>query len=613
MRRRGLFNASCAGEAYSISAHGTLAGIIDVMSADSAPAALPPSTRHQVTPRKRGVAAVHASATAAVALSFVSIMAWVTSGRIDSLWPTRHLLEARAWQFVGSIVPALDAADDGRPPGTITGKVTWRITDPATPTPAPLIVALTPTPPLRGSALAPTPVPAPPVESAAGQVPRAPHPRDVPVSGALVMVVDADGNAVEARTDAAGEYTLGGLYPGRYRVVAAAPGFAPVVVDRLPDASLIGQVASWVRPGIVVLSNAEATVPIRIDRPSPPPLGAFARDVEAPPPSRLQDEGDLVACGAHGEPPEIPAVPMAQRLPVALTGSLADAPIASLRRYVPLPDVRDGDPATASTGDLRSAANTEPTHTQERARAPRRAVVAVVPVGSEEDGCAAITLASRGIEVIVAGIAPDGRAERQVLATRTLLASMRRDGAESEAHGPVIVGAGFATAIVMRAVADEAADIPMDWAGVAVSGRASPGSIEASRLEHRRAMVASRIGGVVLIAPVIDLFAVRRGAPTIGLPGWLAEAVTALGPADREVGRYVRFSARFAVDVALPPVLVVRRGPPTAPFDGAVDAWAREAQRVGVGVHVMADDSASALIDRVAAMTTERAGAGNTP
>ena len=89
--------------------------------------------------------------------------------------------------------------------------------------------------------------------------------------------------------------------------------------------------------------------------------------------------------------------------------------------------------------------------------------------------------------------------------------------------------------------------------------------------------------------------------------------VAPLGPADREVGRYVRFSARFAVDVALPPVVVVRRGPPTAPFEGAVDAWAREAQRVGVGVHVMADDSASALIDRVAAMTTERAGAGNTP
>ena len=561
------------------------------MSADPTPSAHPPRSDLRAT-RSRGLAAAHAVIAAAVAVSVVSVMAWVTSGRTDTLWPIRHLLEARVWQFAGAFVPAPDG--DDRPPGAIIGKVTWRVTDAATPTPSPLLIALTPTPPSRGGAVAPTPSLAPTVELSPSSAPRA---RDIPVPGALVMVVDADGNAVEARTDAAGEYSLGGLYPGRYRVVAAAPGFAPVVVDRLPDASLVGQVTAWVRPGIVVPPNSAATVPIRIDRPSPPPLGAFARDVEAPSALIPPDAYDVVACGDRGENDKS-TLRMAQRLPVALTGALADAPVASLRRYAPLSKARD-----------RVGPESGP-------RERRAAVVAVVPVGSEEDACAAISLASRGVEVLVAGIAPDGRAERQVLATRTLLAALRSDTTPPSARGPVVVGTGFATAIVMRAVADEAADVPMDWAGVSLAGRAPPGSVAADRIEQRRATVASRVGGIVLVAPVLDLFAVRREASKLGLPGWLAEAVTALGPADREVARYVRFSARFAADIALPPVVVVRGGRKTVPLDGAIDDWARMLGSAGVSVEVMAlgeeapsadasadhEGAASAVVDRVAAM-----------
>ena len=258
------------------------------------------------------------------------------------------------------------------------------------------------------------------------------------------------------------------------------------------------------------------------------------------------------------------------------------------------------------------------------ARRAHAHVVAVVPVGSEEDACAAISLASRGVEVVVAGIAPDGRADRQVLATRTLLAALRSDSTPPLARGPVVVGTGFATAIVMRAVADEAADVPMDWGGVSVAGRAPSGSVAAERIEQRRATVASRVGGIVLVAPVLDLFAVRReyagrGAPNLGLPGWLAEAVTALGPADREVARYVRFSARFAADIALPPVVVVQNGRRTDVLDGATRDWVRMLGNAGVSVEVMAlgeepplaessadhEGEASArarILDRVAAM-----------
>jgi hypothetical protein len=121
----------------------------------------------------------------------------------------------------------------------------------------------------------------------------------------------------------------------------------------------------------------------------------------------------------------------------------------------------------------------------------------------------------------------------------------------------------------------------------------------------------------VLVAPVLDLFAVRREASNLGLPGWLAEAVTALGPADREVARYVRFSARFAAAYRTAArVVVVRGGRKPLPLDGAIDDWARMLGSAGVSVEVMAlgeeapsadasadhEGAVSAVVDRVAAM-----------
>ncbi len=47
------------------------------------------------------------------------------------------------------------------------------------------------------------------------------------IVGATITVIDASGTAKTTVTNGEGVYTLGGLAPGKYFVVAAAPGFAP--------------------------------------------------------------------------------------------------------------------------------------------------------------------------------------------------------------------------------------------------------------------------------------------------------------------------------------------------------------------------------------------------
>jgi hypothetical protein len=565
------------------------------MSADSAREVRPPITGRRAV--HTGLAAARTAFAVTVSAALVCGMTWVTLGRLAAVWPVRNVFEAQLRGLVRDMFG--EPTPDERPPGSIVGRVTWRVTEGATPLTPSLAVMLTPTPSSRGSAPTPTPTVAPPVGSqieGGGEVSGAyarPKAREVPVPGALVLVVDGEGNAVEARTDASGEYSLSGLYPGRYRVVATAPGFAPVVVDRVPDGSLAGQLLAWLAPGVWVPPNGATTLAISVERPSPPPLSAFGRDVLLPRGAAASTAPDLVACNAS-ESTSMQPERTARRLPVGLTGALTDAPVASLRRY--------GSPIHADeTGPVTGTRRVEPSP----------AVLAVVPVGSEEDACAAISLAHHGVEVVVAGIAPVGAPERQVIAVRALLASLRAESVSSMARGPVVVGTGFATTIVMRAAADEAADVPMDWTGVAVSGRTVTGSDAAERLALRRAKVASRIGGIVLVAPVLDLFAVRREAATLGLSPWLAEAVAGLGPADRELSRYVRFSARFASDLALPPVLVVRGGQKTAAIEGPIDEWARVLGSAGVSVAVVGsaeiapweDELAtSALVDRVTAM-----------
>jgi hypothetical protein len=436
--------------------------------------------------------------------------------------------------------------------------------------------------------------------------------QDIPIPGAVVLVADAEGNVVETRTDASGGYVLSGLHAGRYRVVAAAPGFVPVVVDRQLDASPFARLIAWIMPGIAVPQGGGATVPIHLERPSPPLAGAFARDMEPPNTAGPAPVGDLVACnGSDGGPGGDPTV-VATRLPVRLSGTLAGAPVASLRRYAP-PPLHGADRATPVRRDVAGGATTE--------QPASPAVVAVVPVGSEEVSCAAIRLAARGVEVIVAGVAPDSRGERQVVAVRTLLAGMRardqsivplappnlhgalsplpqtpspaysspplRRAREEVRRGPIVVGAGFAAAITMRAVTDEAADVPMDWVGVGVATRLPWGSAVSDRIAQRKAAVERRVGGVVLVAPVLDLLAVRRDLPHLGLPGWLAEAAVGLGPVDRELPRYVRYSARFTADVALPPVIVVPGEPVGGGQDSAIAEWVEFAAGAGVSVEVL--------------------------
>ena len=550
---------------------------------------------------RRGIAqavrsGIRAGAASATALLVIGSMAWVASGRLDATWPARNVLEARlragAPVLVGSGDPNADL------PGSIEGRVTWRTT---APTPCPVTGA--------GDTGSTAPTPYPP----AGRTPAAPGTpvrscveggeawslQDIPIPGAVVLVADGEGNVVESRSDASGSYVLGGLYAGRYRVVAAAPGFVPVVVDRPLDASPFARLVAWVMPGVAVGQGGVATVHVHLERPSPPPAGAFARDME-PDTAGRAPAGELVACnGADGGLDVDPAI-VATRLPVRLTGTLAGAPVASLRRYAP--PQHGADRATQGRGDVAGGATA--------AQPSGSAVVAVVPVGSEEDACAAIRLAARGVDVIVAGIAPDPRVERQVLAVRTLLAGLRaRDQTGMAAaspppppppppspsrrergdvrRGPIVVGAGFAAAITMRAVADEAADVPMDWAGVRVDSRAPWGSAISDRIAQRNAAVERRVGGVVLVAPVLDLLAVRRELPDLGLPGWLAEAAVGLGPVDRELPRYIRYSARFTADVALPPVIIVPGASVGGHQDSAIAEWVRFAGGAGVSVEVM--------------------------
>ena len=550
-----------------------------------------------------------AGAASIIATAIVAAMAWLIGGRLDATWPARNVLEAhvRSLTMERTVQPA--AVE--QPPGSIVGRVTWRTMAPtschALGSPGEGSASLAPYPGAGGTAavLGETTPGAGGTLAILGDPLRRCDERllgerrepwtlqDLPIPEAVVLVVDAEGNAVEARTDGSGAYVLGGLDPGRYRVLAAAPGFAPSVVDRTPDATQFARLVAWALPGVAVEPNGVATVPISLERPQPPLTGAFARDVDLRDSYDQSGISELVACGATGG-----ATIVARRAPIRLVGALADAPVASLRQYGPPPSRPDdsSDSAAVGTG----------------------AVVAVVPVGSEEHACAAIALASRGVDVIVAGIAPDPRLERQVLAVRTLLAALRtrhRSIGEPVARGPVVVGAGFASAITMRAVSDEAADVAMDWAGVGVNARQTNGSAAVDRIAQRKVAVARRVGGVVLVAPVLDLLAVRRDLPILGLPGWLAEAAIGLGPADRELPRYVRYSARFAADSALPPVLVVPGAPVGGHQDSVIAEWVRFAGGAGASVEVLSttdvgqasatvrwDDEATviAVVDRVA-------------
>ena len=569
---------------------------------------------------RREIEATRAIVAAMQVLALVAALLWVTLGRLDATWPIRNVAEQRArglaLQWLAYATP-----EDPRPLGSIVGRVTWRASDAST-TPSPTSATPTVQGPSSTTSLLPnqTGVSTPGPTTTAGLLSTTDRAdreatqrdlRNVPLADASVVVVDADGNTVEARTDQAGEYALSNLYPGRYRVVAAAPGFAPTIVDRMPDASPMARLLAWALPGVTVPTNAAATLHIVLERPSPPALSAFARDVLIPDALDPATPSELVGCPEAPETPPLASAtqpPLARRLPIRLTGAVADAPVASLRRYAPIQPAPSSPPASG-------APSREPGVASRDAGArvgDTGKVVAVVPVGSEEDGCAAISLAARGVEVVVAGIAPDGRLERQVLAVRSLIAALRgdsgrqgspsapREGAatsevsdlsaptERASRGPIVVAAGWASAIVMRAVSDEASDIPMDWSGVPLLGRAPPGSAAAERMDQRRAAVRRRIAGVVLLAPVLDLFAARREAASGAWPPWLAEAVTALGPADRELPRYLRYSARFAADSALPSVVVVRGGSQEPALNAAIDDWIEMLGRAGVSANAMA-------------------------
>ena len=476
------------------------------------------------------------------AVAVVAWMAWIAAGRLDTAWPSRNLLEWEARENARNLLG--DAPADRRLPGSIEGRVVTRsILPPPLAPVADADEALVPPLDRANEAVAR------PVAPDASATPRAvptPVVQLVPVVGATVLVVDPDANVIESVTDASGWFALRGLFPGRYRVIASAPGFAPQVIDRPGDGGPVTKLVAWVRPGIEVPENGASHLDIVLDPVHASPVTAFARDVALP-----DLPSEPVSCDATGGVPG----PVAAQLPIRVQGA-ADA-IVSLRRYQAI----------------------GPSSTR------RPTVVAAVPSGTGEDRCAAIALASRGIEVIVAEMSPDARAEGQIVALRALLGAvrLRRPAPGTDLageligleRGPVLVGAGYAAIHALRAASDEAADV------------APPVPLEPFRVDHlraRRARVVTRIGGLVLVAPVVDLFAARRAASAPTLPPSLVAAIRGLGPADREATRYVRWSPRFHVDPALPPVIIARGMPYATALEDAVDAWVRVASSVGVPV-----------------------------
>ena len=477
--------------------------------------------------------------------------AWLASGRVDKAWPERNRLEYEVRELVARyLVPT---ATETLPPGSITGKVHMRLPD-ATPSPTPeRTLELAPSPsvsaqwwvtPTVAATVAPTRT-ALPTSTPAGTPVGTPTARLGPVSGATVLIADAEANVVESTTDSSGAFALSGVDGRRYLVAVSAPGFASVVIDHPATRDPVDRLIAWFLPGILVPWNGDVALEVVLDRQPDAPTIA--------PREATLVTGDPVTVRC-----ENPVSASAERMPVDFLG--LDNAGGIIWKYRPGKD--EGTPVPARADNR-----------------PRPVVIAVIPAPLAISDCALAGLASAGSDVLAIILPLDTRVERDVRLVRMLIASVRQPPLPrvatspdpqgwpgSAGQGPFILGAGHAAVHALRAVRDEQ---------------------------------TGAIPGLILISSPVDMFAMRRHSRRVAeFPGHLTDFLTGLGPADREIGRYVRYSAQYNLSDVIPPTMIVHhRSDPTFPF-APVARYANTLARLGVPLDTMfIDDGAPGFMD----------------
>ena len=473
--------------------------------------------------------------TAMSVTSVATWTAWLATGRLDDAWPLRNRVEHEARGFVAQHLPP--NGTETRPPGSISGKVLVRLPD-VTPTataePAPesaasssVIVQLlvSPVAPLIVQAtrtLVPTSTPA-------GTPVATPTARLGPVSGATVLIADAEANVVEAITDSSGTFTLSGVDGGRYQVAVSAPGYASAVIDRPASRDPIDRLVSWLMPGIEVPWNGDAPIEVVLERP-PDAQAVSPRET-----TLLIGTGVTVQC-------ESLVTADVERMPLDFLGP--DNAAGMIWKYAAVP-------AAIQSGSSKAVVS------------PRPVVIAVIPTPLTTSDCALASLASGGIDVFAITLSLGTRAERDTRLIRMLIATVRQPSRTlatatpsstqaplNSRRDPFILGAGSAALHALRAVRDEP---------------------------------VGAIPGVILVSPPVDLFAMRRhAASTTEFPRYLKDFLVGLGPADREIARYLRYSAQYNLSDVIPPTMIVHhRSDPTVPF-APVARYANSLARMGV-------------------------------
>lgn len=496
------------------------------------------------------VAAIRMLLSAVAVASVATWAAWLSTGRLDDAWPLRNRVEHEVrGLFAQHLRPV---GTEIRPPGSISGRVLVRLPD-VTPT-----ATMEPTPEnaAAGSELVRSLVT--PVATLTVQATRTPVPTSTPagkpvvsptarlgaVSGATVLIADAEANVVEATTDSSGAFTLSGVDGGRYQVAVSAPGFASVVIDRPASRDPIDRLVAWFMPGIQVPWNGDAALEVVLDRPPDP-------QVISP------REATLVIGDATAVQCVNPVTATVERMPADFLG--LDNASGMIWKYVAVSgNTPSGSPKTMGS--------------------PRPVVIAVIPTPLATSECALAGLASAGNDVLAITLTLGTRAERDIRLVRMLIATVRQPSrpqvtttpssrqGQSSNRDPYIVGAGSAAIHAMRAVRDEP---------------------------------VGAIPGVILVSAPVDLFAVRRhGGSTTEFPRHLKDFLIGIGPADREIARYLRYSAQYNLSDVIPPTLIVHhRSDPTVPF-APVARYANTLARMGVPLDTMfIEDGAPGFMD----------------
>lgn len=504
-----------------------------------------------LTSLRTSVTAIRMLVTALSVATVATWAAWLASGRLDDAWPVRNRVEHEVRALVAQYFAPVGI--ETRPPGSISGRVLVRLPDV---TPAAIIE------PTSGSAIA-----GPAVAQSTGtamatltvQATRTPVPRSTPsgtplvfpttrlgpVSGATVLIADAEANVVETTTDASGTFMLTGVDGGRYQVAVSAPGYASVVVDHPAGVDPIDQLVAWFMPGIAVPWNGDAPIMVVLER---PPDAQVISPREA---TLIIGNPVAVQCEKLG-------TASMERMPMDFLGT--DNAPGMIWKYRVVP----ADVQSASLGATGS---------------PRPVVIAVIPSPLARSDCALAGLASSGNDVFAITLSLGTRAERDIRLIRMLIAAIRQasrtlaTATPSSTQAPIasspdpfVLGAGSAAPHALRAVRDEPVGL---------------------------------IRGVILVSAPVDLFAMRRhAASTTEFPRYLKAFLVGLGPADREIARYMRYSAQYNMADVIPPTMIVHhRSDPDVPFE-PVARYANTLTRAGVPLDtVFIDESAPGFMD----------------